>query len=115
MKGVKVEYMTGLELPPRLQGTESYLITKKRGKITLEDIEESLKEIGCDGYVCIVLKIMQDGYDGWTDSDSTEDRVYASFIDDAYDCPVCRQLTPYIHYCPECGKKIDTIKEGDKA
>lgn len=110
MKGIKVESMYSDQLPRRLQGTETYLITKSRGKLTLEDVEESMRDYGFEGFVCIVLSIKQDAYAGWNDDDKEKDQVYASLIDEGLDCPVCKQLTPLIEYCPKCGKRIDTLE-----
>lgn len=110
MRGVKAEWMTDGKLPHGLRGTESYLVTKTRGSLTLDDIVESIKERGMEGYVCVVLKIMQDGYIGWGDGqDPKGDCVIATVIDEGCVCPVCQQMTPLITYCPECGKRIDTL------
>jgi hypothetical protein len=110
MKGVKAEWKSGSELPRRLQGTETYLVTKTRGKLTLDEIEEALKAKGLEGWFCIVLRVAdEDTYTGWELEEPKGDMVYVSFIDEACDCPVCRQLTPFIGYCPECGHRIDTI------
>lgn len=109
-KGISVESMYDHELPSRLRGTDTYLIKKSRGKLTLDDVEESLREKGFEGFICIVLKITQDGYAGWGDEDENKDQVFASIVDDGLTCPVCKQLTPLISYCPECGKRIDTLE-----
>lgn len=108
-KGISIETMYNDELPPRLRGTDTYLVKKNRGKLTLEDIEESFREKGFEGYVSIVLHISQDCYDGWSDGEEKRDMVFASLIDDGLTCPVCKQLSPLISYCPECGKRINTL------
>lgn len=111
MNGIKVESMYSDELPRRLQGTETYLITKNRGKLTLEDVEDSMRDYGFEGFICIVLNVGQDSYQGWNEGDNQKDQVYVSVIDEGLDCPVCKQLTPLISWCPQCGKRIDTLEE----
>lgn len=111
---LRAEWLMDSELHPALRGTETYRVTKTRGKLTLEDIEESLAKAGMEGWSVILLKIGLDQYSGWGDSERPEgDQVLVTVIDEGLLCPVCKQLTPYIHYCPECGKKINLYPEED--
>ncbi|MBQ7620814.1 MAG: hypothetical protein IJV02_00165 [Candidatus Methanomethylophilaceae archaeon] len=111
---VKVEFLLPSERPRGLSETETYKVTKSRGKLTLEDIEDAFKEYGVEGYVSIVLKISENDYSGWDDDETPKgDMVYATVIDEGLNCPICGQLTPLIRYCPECGACIDLLnKEG---
>ena len=72
-KGISIETMYDHELPPRLRGTDTYLIKKNRGKLTLEDIEESFREKGFEGFISIVLQISQDSYVDWPDGEEQKD------------------------------------------
>ena len=104
---VRCEYVSANDLPNRFKGTENYRISKTRGRLTLDDIEEALKRTGGDdGFYMIVLNIRQDSYTGWEMGEEKGDSVIVQYIYEGEPCPLCAEITPPMYYCPHCGKKL---------
>lgn len=95
-----------------------YVLTiyKKRGKLTLEEIENYLRyenQGRSQGHYLIHLNCSEStcGGSGWMDDevspgDSAE--LYQYNFDDT--CPICRKLAP-IEYCPACGEHLPLLSE----
>ena len=105
---VKAEWISTCERVRYKEG-ELWRVTKSRGKLTLDDISDALRDAGVEGYIVMLLKI-GDTYDGWNNDNSKGDAVDVYIIEEGSPCPVCSQMVPLIMYCPECGKKIDTLE-----
>jgi len=104
---VKAEWVPSTERARYKEG-EMWRVTKSRGKLTLDDISDSLRSAGVEGYTMILMKI-GDTYVGWNDDTPKGDVVDVYIIEEGSPCPVCSQMVPLIMYCPECGKRIDTL------
>lgn len=84
-------------------------IAKKRGKLTLGEIEDILRyENGQQrcGYYLIILNCTEAtiGANGlFEEEDPPGDSVDLYRIEEGDACPVCRQLTPLHEHCPNCG------------
>ena len=84
-------------------------IVKKRGKLTLEEIqdlimyEEGQRYCGC---YAILLNCSEDAIGGnglFLEEDQKGDAVDLYQIEDGETCPVCGKYTPPFEYCPNCG------------
>lgn len=106
--GVKAEWVPSFDRI-RYKDGEMYRVTKSRGKLTLDEITDALRDAGVEGYAVVLLRI-GDVYDGWNDEIPKGDIVDVPIVDEGSACPVCSQLVPLIRYCPECGKRIETIE-----
>ena len=104
---VKAEWLSPFERV-RYKNGDVWRVTKSRGKLTLDDISDALRDAGVDGYMMILLNI-GDTYIGWNDDTPKGDVVDVYIIEEGSTCPVCSQMVPLIMYCPECGKRIDTL------
>ncbi len=84
-------------------------IEKKRGKLTMEEIEDLLRyEEGqryC-GHYAIILNCSEATVDGgglYLEEDQKGDVVSLYQIEDGETCPVCGVYSPPFEYCPNCG------------
>lgn len=84
-------------------------IEKKRGKLTLDEIEDLLRyEDGqkwC-GHYAILLNCSEATVDGgglYLEEGQKGDVVALYKIEDGETCPVCGKYTPPFEYCPNCG------------
>ena len=92
-------------------GSDRYDIVKKKGRLTLEEIQEALGEQGVEGYVAIILRV-GDLFDGWSDESQNEgDSVTCYPIDEGEKCPVCQKISTVHMYCPSCGNFLKEVKE----
>lgn len=87
-------------------------IGKKRGKLTLDEIEEILRYEDCqrwNGHYAILLNCSESTIGGncWPGmpEDDRGDAVDLYEIADAGECPVCSAVFPPFEYCPSCGTK----------
>jgi len=93
------------------------IFRKARGKITIEDLIETMQSrdfLWSFEGLPFVWQFMprESRYDDWgVDDEPKGDTVALSFADDDTPCPVCGE-THYWQYCPECGHKL-TFKEED--
>ena len=85
-------------------------ITKSRGRLTLDEIEDALRygdgQRWCDHYA-ILLNCSEStvGGNGLYDFEEPPvgDTVDLYPIDDGEMCPICGNFTPPFTYCPTCG------------
>ena len=84
-------------------------IEKKRGKLTLDEIEDLLRyEDGqkwC-GHYAILLNCSEATVDGgglYLEEGQKGDVVALYQIEEGETCPVCGKYTPPFEYCPNCG------------
>lgn len=92
-------------------GQDRYDIIKKKGRLTLEEIQEALGEEGVEGYVAIILRV-GDLFDGWSDESQAEgDSVTCYPISEGEKCPVCQKISTIRMYCPSCGNFLKEVKE----
>lgn len=85
------------------------IITKRRGKLTLDEIEDALR-YGAGNQYCGHYAILLNcsaatlGGSGYFDEDMPKgDEVSLYPLDEGETCPVCDSLTPPYNYCPVCG------------
>lgn len=91
-------------------------IVKKRGKLTLDEIEDLLRyeesQRYCGHYI-IILNCSEATVDGgglYLEEEQKGDAVDLYQIEEGETCPVCGKYTPPFEYCPSCGtawKDID--------
>ena len=95
-------------------------ITKRRGKLTLEEVSDLLRTEGWgewNGYYAIVLNCSEgtlggNGLYGYEEPKGDALDLYP--LENFGDCPVCGQMTPPFQYCPNCGaswKEMDDTVE----
>ncbi len=103
-KGTSVEFVWENHM-------ERYDIVKKKGRLTLEEIQEALEKEGTEGYVAIILRV-GDLFDGWSDESQIEgDSVTCYPISEGENCPVCQKISTLHMYCPSCGNFLKEVKE----
>ena len=84
-------------------------IEKKRGKLTLDEIEDLLRyEDGRQycGHYAILLNCSEATLDGgglYLEEDRKGDVALLYQIEHGETCPVCGKHTPPFEYCPNCG------------
>lgn len=84
-------------------------ITKKRGKLTLDEIEDLLRyengQSWCGHYIILLncSEATLEGSSWFVEEEPKGDVVYLHKIEGDDSCPVCGQLTPPFDYCPSCG------------
>ena len=94
-------------------------ITKRRGKLTLEEVSDLLRTEGWgewNGYYAIVLNCSEgtlggNGLYGYEEPKGDALDLYP--LENFGDCPVCGQMTPPFQYCPNCGAKMDMKGNAD--
>lgn len=104
-------------------------VRKKRGKLSLEEIEDFLRYSDSGAYQGDYVAILRAGEStcggsGWMDEEEDPgDAADLYRIEPGEKCPVCKNETPYIQYCPECGAdlidpgrpgKQDTIRNAER-
>ena len=83
-------------------------VEKKRGKLTLCEIEDTIRNADYGqyrgNYVILVLcgEATLEG-DGYYDEEPTGDTVILYPAGEGDGCPVCSNMIPPYEYCPECG------------
>lgn len=102
-RGTKIEWGYDRYDQPVLQ------IVKKRGKLTLAEIEDILRyENGQQwcGYYAIILNCSEATVDGgslFLMPDDPGDAVDLYKLEEGEPCPVCEKAIPPFEYCPSCG------------
>lgn len=95
-------------------GMDVFTVYKKKGRLTVEEVQESLSEKGVEGFAIIILRVGFDMDDGWTDPTQAEGDACSCYeLYEGMDCPVCRKMSTLRQYCPECGMKLQGYKEGE--
>lgn len=91
-------------------GTPCFVIKKKRGKLTLEEIQDILRYENLqqwNGYYVIFLNCTDSTVEGNGCLELLEERpgdtVMLYEVVDSAKCPVCKALLPPFQYCPSCG------------
>lgn len=89
-----------------------YMVRKSRGKLTLEEIQQALREAQVEGLAAIMFNL-DCSYNESIEDHVDCDRISVMAFSDYDDCPVCSHLSPIRYRCPECGRKLECFKEGD--
>lgn len=76
-------------LDQRHEGVSRYLIQKKRGKLTLDEVEEACREHIGEGAHCVWQFTVHEDYGGWFDEDDGGDQVVIEVAEPSCQCPVC--------------------------
>ena len=101
----------GIELSWRYNHKDQLVlrIEKKRGKLTVAEIQDLLmyeeSQRYC-GHYAILLNCSEAAADGgslYLEEDQKGDAVTLYKIEDGETCPVCSEYTPPFLYCPACG------------
>lgn len=90
-------------------------ITKRRGKLTLDEIEDILRydrdpnHRELNGHYAIILNCSEETCGGnglfeFGASDPPGDCVDLYPVNSMDDCPVCGSMLPPFEYCPNCGE-----------
>ena len=77
-------------------------LSKSRGKLTMAEMQDYLRS-QMPGIYIIVLKALEDGYDGWGQTEISGD-AQDIYLYDAQ-CPLCGWEPPD-GYCPKCGANL---------
>lgn len=94
-----------------IKGNQVLILTKKKGKISVQEVEEFLLREGggsFNGYYAMIIKATESMCEvsGWMDEDKQGDMVELYPLYQGEDCPICSKLLPPFKYCPECGKEL---------
>ena len=102
----------GISLTGGYDDTGIYTVTieKKRGKLTLDEIEDAIRDAGADyfSHYALLLNLNEGAMEGpgyWFE-EAQGDRALLYRIEDGEKCPVCQKVTPLLTYCPYCGEKL---------
>lgn len=85
---------------------DGYTVRKKKGKLSVAEIQEALREKHLEGLWCIQFPVGEDTYDGWSLTEPVGDAVDVWSIEQDCGCPICGKLSPIKYWCPECGCKV---------
>lgn len=102
-RGIEMTWICDDRSRPALQ------IIKKRGKLTLDEIEDLLRYESSQrycGHYAIILNCSVETVDGgglYLEGEQKGDAVDLYQIEDGNTCPVCGKYTPPFEYCPNCG------------
>ena len=102
-----------------LYGLLGVRITKARGKLSLDEVYETLKygEGGkFNGHYALIINASEStcgGNDLWMEEETKGDEVFLNEIHDNEDCPVCGALLPNFEHCPRCGCALNTQDGGE--
>jgi hypothetical protein len=91
-----------------VHGRNILLARKKRGKITIAELQEEMSRNYnlCGGWALIV-KVREESYIGWGGMDEPKGDVLELYqIGDGEQCPVCAAIYEGVEYCPHCGERI---------
>ncbi len=111
-EGKKGERMKrGIELSWRYNHKDQMVLRleKKRGKLTLEEIQDLLmyeESRRYCGHYAILLNCSEAAADGgslYLEEDQKGDAVDLHQIQEGEFCPICGEYTPPFLYCPTCG------------
>ena len=97
-------------------GSQILVVQKKRGKITITELEEYLRYSPSgmfQGHWAILLNSSDSpcGGSGWMDEiEELGDQVGLYQIEEYEKYPVCRAVTPLLTICPYCGESLKEEK-----
>lgn len=114
-KGIKVEFVSGDYVRPTLDSplvkmADTYVVRKSKGKLTLDEIEDAMREVLPGAYAIVLRCDEGNGYD-FSGEKPKGDVVELCSLEDGDVCPVCAQLLPP-QYCPECGADLREVNNG---
>jgi len=100
-----------------LRGNDVLLAIKKRGKISITELQEAMqvsRYYAGSGWA-VLFKVFEDsGYSGWFDEEQGKGDILELYrIDDFENCPVCAD-TLVVNYCPHCGERIKEASTNGK-
>lgn len=85
--------------------------TKKRGKISVAEIQDAMRNQRIEGVFCIIFGAGCDGFQ-WSDyDDEVGDVVDIQIVEADCTCPICGRDEPITRYCPTCGDFINNRRE----
>ena len=86
--------------------------TKKRGKISVAEIQDAMRDESIEGVFCIIFGAGYDGYQ-WDayDEDDGGDVVDIQIVEEECTCPICGRDEPITRYCPTCGDFVNRRRE----
>jgi len=91
-----------------LRGIEVLLARKSRGKISISEIQEAMRDDNRfqGGWWAIVFKTQEESYQGWGDINQPKGDVLELYrVDDLEACPICATVLS-VDYCRHCGEQI---------
>ena len=97
-----------LEWGEGFRGNSVLLAKKKRGKISVAELQEAMNyNYNYSGAWAIVFRAFEDGgYAGWGDNQYPKGDVLELYqIGDGENCPVCAAIL-VVEYCPHCGESL---------
>lgn len=104
MRGINVEYNYN-------KGDNFYTVTKSRGRLTLDEVQEALSEKGLEGYAMMGFHVGRDLDSGWVLDEPKGDAIDVAITDGWGDCPFCKRLLPPLVWCPKCDHKMKLREE----
>ena len=103
-----------LEWGEDFRGKRILLAKKKRGKISIAELQEAMNyNHNYSGAWAVIFRVFEDGgYIGWGDLDVQKGDVLELYqLGEGEGCPVC-DVVLIVEYCPHCGEclKVDGKK-----
>lgn len=97
-----------LEQTYDIYGKRIIRATKKRGKITIDEIQEAMRKDRIEGVFCIVFGEGCDTYqwDGYDNDDTIDVQIV-----EHEGCPICGRDEAIIRYCPNCGEFVNSRRQ----
>lgn len=84
-------------------------VKKARGKLTIDEIAETLTRSseGLEGMYTLILRCTGEALEGncYMDDEDPGDAATLYRLEEDERCPVCGRITPPFEYCPACGEK----------
>ena len=101
-----------LEQAYDLHGRRMIRATKKRGKISVAEIQDAMRDKRIEGVFCIIFGAGYDGYQ-WDayDEDDGGDVVDIQIVEEECTCPICGRDEPITRYCPNCGEFVNRRRD----
>jgi len=97
--------MISFEWGNDIRGNNVLLAIKKRGKISIAELQEAMQEKYDESAWAVVFGVRADGYQGWGE-EPKGDMLELYKVDDWEACPICAATFCGIEFCPHCGERI---------
>ena len=92
-----------------IHGRDILVVRKKRGKITVAELQEELSRDYryCGGWALIIVA-REDSYTGWDDYNEPKGDLLELYqIGDGAECALCAAIYSGVdNYCPHCGESL---------
>lgn len=95
------------EWEKNVHGKSILLAKKKRGKISIPELQEAMRDdYRYEGGWAVVFVVREEsGYQGWGDSEEPKgDILELHQLGEGENCPVCAAV--FVEYCPHCGERV---------